>query len=178
MNLFKFFRNEKRQSISPTNPKDPLIKKLFGIGNSKTGGRVNFESSLQESAVYSCIKVLGEDIAKLPWQVYREVEPRKKEKAKNHYLYKLLHNKPNKFMSSFNFRFMMMAHANLYGDFFALIVSGKNPVDELIPLEHARRLYQKAKEPKELKIIPGAKHKMRLEEAAMSFVMDWLKKQC
>jgi len=47
--------------------------------------------------------------------------------------------------------------------------------DEVIPLEHAHKLYQKAKEPKELKIIPGAKHKMRLEKAAMAFVLDWLK---
>jgi dipeptidyl aminopeptidase/acylaminoacyl peptidase len=50
--------------------------------------------------------------------------------------------------------------------------------DELIPLEHAHKLYQKAKEPKELKIIPGARHKMRLEEAAMVFVLDWLKARC
>jgi dipeptidyl aminopeptidase/acylaminoacyl peptidase len=57
-----------------------------------------------------------------------------------------------------------------------LLVHGD--ADELIPLEHAHKLYQKAKEPKELKIIPGAKHKMRLEEAAMDFVMDWLKARC
>ena len=57
-----------------------------------------------------------------------------------------------------------------------LLVHGD--ADELIPLEHARRLYQKAKEPKELKIIPGAKHKMRLEEAAMDLVLDWLKVWC
>jgi dipeptidyl aminopeptidase/acylaminoacyl peptidase len=57
-----------------------------------------------------------------------------------------------------------------------LLVHGD--ADELIPLEHARRLYQKAKEPKELKIIPGAKHKMRLEKAAMDFVLDWLKGRC
>lgn len=46
--------------------------------------------------------------------------------------------------------------------------------DEVIPVGHAHRLYRKAKEPKELKIIPGAKHKMRLEKAAMDFVLDWL----
>ena len=57
-----------------------------------------------------------------------------------------------------------------------LLVHGD--ADELIPLEHAHRLYQKAKEPKELKIIPGAKHKMRLEKAAMDFVLDWLKARC
>jgi len=57
-----------------------------------------------------------------------------------------------------------------------LLVHGD--ADELIPLEHARRLYQKAKEPKELKIIPGAKHRMRMEKAAMDFVLDWLKARC
>lgn len=57
-----------------------------------------------------------------------------------------------------------------------LLVHGD--ADELIPLEHARELYQKAKEPKELKIIPGARHKMRLEKAAMDFVLEWLKAQC
>jgi len=57
-----------------------------------------------------------------------------------------------------------------------LLVHGD--ADELIPLEHARRLYQKAKEPKELKVIPGAKHKMRLEKAAMDLVLDWLKARC
>jgi dipeptidyl aminopeptidase/acylaminoacyl peptidase len=54
-----------------------------------------------------------------------------------------------------------------------LLVHGD--ADELVPLEHAYRLYQKAKEPKELKTISGAKHKMRLEKAAMDFVLDWLK---
>lgn len=57
-----------------------------------------------------------------------------------------------------------------------LLVHGD--ADELIPLEHAHRLYEKAKEPKELKIIPGAKHKMRLEKAAMDFVLNWLKARC
>jgi dipeptidyl aminopeptidase/acylaminoacyl peptidase len=47
--------------------------------------------------------------------------------------------------------------------------------DELIPLEHARTLYQKAREPKELRIIPGARHRMRVEKAGMDFVLDWLK---
>jgi len=57
-----------------------------------------------------------------------------------------------------------------------LLVHGD--ADELIPLEHACRLYGKAREPKELKIIPAAGHRMRLEEAAMAFVLDWLKARC
>jgi alpha/beta superfamily hydrolase len=57
-----------------------------------------------------------------------------------------------------------------------LLVHGD--ADELIPLEHAQKLYQKAKEPKELKITPGAGHRMRLEKSAMDFVLDWLKARC
>jgi dipeptidyl aminopeptidase/acylaminoacyl peptidase len=57
-----------------------------------------------------------------------------------------------------------------------LLVHGD--ADELIPLEHAHRLYQKAEEPKELEIVPGARHKMRLEKAAIDFVLDWLEARC
>jgi dipeptidyl aminopeptidase/acylaminoacyl peptidase len=57
-----------------------------------------------------------------------------------------------------------------------LLVHGD--ADELIPLEHAHRLYRKAGKPKELKIIHGAKHKIRLEQTAMDFVLEWLKARC
>ena len=57
-----------------------------------------------------------------------------------------------------------------------LIVHGD--ADELVPVEHARRLYKKAEEPKELKIIPCAQHRMRLNKSAMDFVLDWLKARC
>jgi dipeptidyl aminopeptidase/acylaminoacyl peptidase len=57
-----------------------------------------------------------------------------------------------------------------------LLVHGD--ADEVIPLEHAHRLYRKAREPKELKLIPGGRHKLRLDEAAMSLVLEWLKARC
>jgi len=54
-----------------------------------------------------------------------------------------------------------------------LLVHGD--ADEVVPVEQAYKLYQKAKEPKELAIIPGARHKLRLEEKAMATVLDWLR---
>jgi dipeptidyl aminopeptidase/acylaminoacyl peptidase len=57
-----------------------------------------------------------------------------------------------------------------------LLVHGD--ADEVVPLEQADKLYQKAREPKELAIIPGAKHKLRLEETAMVTVLNWLKASC
>ena len=47
--------------------------------------------------------------------------------------------------------------------------------DETVPVRQAHELYHKAGEPKTLAIIPGAGHKLRLEEAAMTAVLDWLK---
>jgi len=50
--------------------------------------------------------------------------------------------------------------------------------DETAPVEHACKLYQEAKEPKEITILPGAKHRLRLEEKAMTTALDWLKARC
>jgi dipeptidyl aminopeptidase/acylaminoacyl peptidase len=47
--------------------------------------------------------------------------------------------------------------------------------DDLVPVEHARRLYEKAGEPKELVVIPGAGHRLRLEEKAVTTALEWLK---
>jgi alpha/beta superfamily hydrolase len=55
-----------------------------------------------------------------------------------------------------------------------LIVHGDN--DLTVPLSHAWELYNKAKEPKEISIIKGAEHKLRLSEPAMSAALAWLKK--
>ena len=55
-----------------------------------------------------------------------------------------------------------------------LIVHGDG--DQTVPLSHARELYRKAKQPKEIAIIPGAEHKLRLSEPAMNAALAWLKK--
>lgn len=47
--------------------------------------------------------------------------------------------------------------------------------DEVVAVEHAFRLYEKAGEPKEIAIIPGAGHRLRLEEKAIATALNWLK---
>ncbi len=55
-----------------------------------------------------------------------------------------------------------------------LLVHGDR--DETVDISHARRLYKKAGEPKQLVIIDGAGHRLRQEERAMKRVTGWLKK--
>ena len=49
--------------------------------------------------------------------------------------------------------------------------------DETVSVEHAQRLYEKAGEPRELVIIPGAGHRLRLDERAINTAIGWLSKQ-
>jgi len=54
-----------------------------------------------------------------------------------------------------------------------LLVHGSQ--DETVEVSHARRLYARAGEPKQLAIVEGAGHRLRHSEAAMELVIDWLK---
>ncbi len=55
-----------------------------------------------------------------------------------------------------------------------LIIHGE--ADELIPVSQARELYRKAGQPKELALIPGAGHRLRLDEKAMDIARGWVNK--
>ena len=48
--------------------------------------------------------------------------------------------------------------------------------DDVVPIEHAYRLYEKALDPKELIIIKKGGHRLRLNETAMNAARAWLKK--
>lgn len=53
-----------------------------------------------------------------------------------------------------------------------LLVHGEE--DDLVPVEHARRLYQQAGEPKKLLLLPDAGHRLRFDERAITAAIDWL----
>lgn len=46
--------------------------------------------------------------------------------------------------------------------------------DDVVPVGHAHRLYARAREPKDLVIIRGAGHRLRLDPAAMDAAFRWL----
>lgn len=90
---------------------------------------------MQMTAVYSCVRILGEAVAGLPLQFYRYAEGGSKEKAVDHPLYFLLHDEPNPEMTSFVFRETLMTHLLLWGNAYAQIIrNGKGEVVALYPL--------------------------------------------
>lgn len=107
----------------------------FYMGGSSVGKNVNERSAMQMTAVYSCVRILAEAVAGLPLHLYRYKEDGGKERAIDNNLYHLLHDEPNKEMSSFIFRETLMTHLLLWGNAYAQIIrNGKGEVVALYPL--------------------------------------------
>ena len=107
----------------------------FFMGSAASGKHVNERTSMQMTAVYSCVRILSEAVASLPLNVYRYTDSGGKEKAIAHTLYRLLHDEPNPEMSSFIFRETLMTHLLLWGNAYAQIIrNGKGEVVALYPL--------------------------------------------
>lgn len=107
-------------------------------GPSKSGISVTEETAMAHSAVYACVRILSETVASLPLDVYERLE-RGKRKARNHYLYYLLHNKPNEVMTSFTWREVMMAHLALWGNHYSEInIDNSGKITSLWPLHPGR----------------------------------------
>lgn len=107
----------------------------FYMGGSSAGKNVNERSAMQMTAVYSCVRILAEAVAGLPLHLYRYKEDGGKERAIDNNLYHLLHDEPNKEMSSFIFRETLITHLLLWGNAYAQIIrNGKGEVVALYPL--------------------------------------------
>lgn len=107
------------------NPLDPVmwtIDSLVGGGQRSTAGQtVNADNAMQLAVYAACVRNISEDIAKLPLHVYRRLDPRGKERAQEHPLYKILHDAPNPETTSFSFRETLQAHALTWGNGYAEI---------------------------------------------------------
>ena len=104
-----------------------------------TGLRVSPESAMRVAAVFACVRVISETLASLPLHIYRRLPDGGKERALNHPLYKILHDTPNDWQTSYEFMEMMEGHLELRGNAFARIVSGTDgAIEQLIPLHPDR----------------------------------------
>ena len=102
---------------------------------SSSGAVVNQNTALAVSAVYACCRVLAETLASVPLILYRRLDNGGKERADDHELYPVLHDKPNFFQTSFSFRELLQNHLCLRGNAYAQIIRDRGGrVRELIPL--------------------------------------------
>lgn len=109
-----------------------------GGGQSHAGISVTPESALRTAAVYACIKVLSEDVGKLPLILYRRTFTNGRdgrERATGHPLYGLMQRKPNSLQTPMGYRETVTGATALRGNGVSFINRvGRGRVKELVPI--------------------------------------------
>lgn len=93
------------------------------------------EVSLQVSVVHRAINVIAHAVAGVPLNTYERKRDGSREVAERTTTYRLLHDAPNAWMTSFRWRHMMVARAILYGDAFYQLLPGPGGISQIVPLE-------------------------------------------
>lgn len=110
----------------------------FGGRRTASGEAVGPVSAMGLSAYFGAIRVLSEDVGKLPLIVYKRLDPRGKERDKSSPAYKLLHDAPNDEMSAMTFRELLTQYALGHGNGYAMIEMDGGTPTALIPIHPAR----------------------------------------
>lgn len=115
-------------------PSDDFWYQPVGAGSS-VGLRVDVEAAQRVSAFYSGLRLLSNDVAKLPLEVLLRLADGGKTRALRHPLYDVLHTQPNVWQTSFEWRRQGMRHLILRGNWYNRIVPGpRGAVDQLVPI--------------------------------------------
>lgn len=114
------------------------LEALLESGASGAGIHVTDDSAMELSSVYACVRVIAETVASLPLMVYKRTGERSRVIDRKHPLFKVLHRRPNPWMTAFTFRETMVGHLVLRGNAYARIVrNGGGDVAQLWPLHPA-----------------------------------------
>ncbi|MEG0773922.1 phage portal protein [Clostridium sp.] len=111
MGLRNLFKSKKTFNNSVGINSDEFLKMLgIDIGNLDS-------NKLSEVTYFTCLRLLGESVGKLPLKLYKETD-NGLEKALDHKLYTLLKLRPNPYMTSSTFWNTIEANKNHYGNAF------------------------------------------------------------
>jgi len=95
---------------------------------------VTADTAVHVTAVFSCVAVLSESFAILPPILYKQ-NGRNKDRITNHWVYKLLAKKPNRYQNAFEWREMGQGHLALRGNFYnEIYTNSRGQITELMPI--------------------------------------------
>jgi HK97 family phage portal protein len=92
----------------------------LGVSNG-AGVSVNEDSIERLWVVYRCVDFLAKMLGAMPMHTYRYLEAGGKERALTHPVYELLRRRPNRVQTPFVFKYMIMHHMLITGNFYAEI---------------------------------------------------------
>lgn len=139
------------------------------ISYAASNGQVSADNAMRLAVVYACIRVLAETVGHVPLPLYHRRADGGKDRATDHWAYKLINLRPNAWQTPFEFREMMQGHLALRGNAYAWKKFGKaGEITDLIPLHPDRVQPQRVVNTMSLRYIytdpDNVKHVLRQSE--------------
>jgi HK97 family phage portal protein len=131
--LSKIFKG--REKATTTDEDGWFHNWALGDGRTVSGENVTPETAIRVAAVFACVRVRSEDVAKLPLHLYKRLPGGGKERATKHPLYKLMNSRPNPRQTAFEFRQLMQSWIDLRGNAYGLKeFDGRGQVTAIWPM--------------------------------------------
>lgn len=105
-----------RRKSTTSNPAPWFLQWLRGDDPAESAVSVSPESAERASAVYACVRVRSEDVGKLPLILYKRRKDGGKDRATKHPLYRMMHDRPNGWQTSMDFRQTLQRALELRGN--------------------------------------------------------------
>lgn len=117
-----------------TSSKD-LYHAMFGGVETSSGVDVSPELAMRYTTVLACVRVLSESVASLPCILYRRRKDGGKDRATDHPLYAVLHDRANAWNTAFEYTEGTMVNLAMRGNGYSYVErNGKQQTIGLIPL--------------------------------------------
>jgi HK97 family phage portal protein len=123
----------KAAGFPPVNSSDPALGRYMGVMSTASGATVTPTGSLALAGVYGCVRVRANTIGSLPFQLYKEGK-NGREKATGHFLYPLLHDSPNLYMTALEWLEQVSVSLDLWGNSYTKIERLGTRIVSLNPL--------------------------------------------
>jgi len=119
--MFNPLKLFKRKAVTTTDTEGWFPLMFNGSVITDAGVAISNDTALQISAVFNSIRIIGEDIAKLPLQVFKRLD-KGREKRSNNNIWRIFNESPNPEMDAMAFRNTLQGHILGYGNGYAEIV--------------------------------------------------------
>ncbi|WP_274854019.1 phage portal protein [Bacillus methanolicus] len=104
-----------------------------------SGETITNDNALTIGAVYACVNIKANAIAKLPLQVFKKTKSGR-ERENTHQVAYLLEKRPNPYMTPFVFKHTITVHRNLWGKAYIRMVMKGGNVSELVLLDPSKTI--------------------------------------
>lgn len=113
--------------VKSGHPRDPVVAEWFGVGGlTESGVEVTPDNARECPEVDACISLNEDTIATVPLDLFERTGPKdgERERAVGHPLHELVHDKPNSWQTSAEWRQMMEGFRETHGNAYSRIISG------------------------------------------------------